>query len=80
MRFKELGDKEIINVNEGTRLGVLGQTDLEIDVESGQIVSFIVSNYKWFGLVKEGDETKIHWDSIKKIGEDMIMIETDRYI
>ena len=80
MRFKELGDKEIINVNEGTRLGVLGQTDLEIDVDSGQIVSFIVSNYKWFGLVKEGDETKIHWDSIKKIGEDMIMIETDRYI
>ncbi|WP_010649233.1 YlmC/YmxH family sporulation protein [Oceanobacillus massiliensis] len=79
MRFKEMSDKEIINVNEGTRLGILGQTDLEIDEKSGQIESFIIPNYKWFGLVKEGDETKIPWKSIKKIGEDMIMIETNHF-
>ncbi len=78
MRFRDMSDKEIINVNEGTRLGMLGQTDLEIDETTGQIESFIIPNYKWFGLVKEGEETKIRWDSIKKIGEDMIMIETDK--
>ncbi|WP_067730031.1 YlmC/YmxH family sporulation protein [Oceanobacillus damuensis] len=75
MRFRDMSDKEIINVNEGSRLGILGQTDLEINEETGQIESFIISNYKWFGLVKEGEETRIRWDSIKKIGEDMIMIE-----
>ncbi len=76
MRYKDISGKEIVNVSHGSRLGVLGQTDLEIDVQTGQIKSLIIPNYKWFGLKKEGEETKIHWNDIKKIGEDMIMIET----
>ncbi|AXI09128.1 YlmC/YmxH family sporulation protein [Oceanobacillus zhaokaii] len=79
MRFKDISGKEIVNVNEGTRLGILGQTDLEINEQTGQIEAFIIPNYKWFGLKKEGDETKIRWQSIKKIGEDMIMVETDTF-
>lgn len=75
MRYKDISGKEIVNINQGLRLGILGQTDLEIDIETGQIVSFIIPNYKWFGLKKEGVETKINWSAIKKIGEDMIMIE-----
>lgn len=75
MRYKDISGKEIVNISQGSRLGILGQTDLEIDIHSGQIISFIISNYKWFGIKKENDETKIPWDAIKKIGEDMIMIE-----
>lgn len=75
MRYKDISGKEIVNVSHGSRLGILGQTDLEIDIDSGQIISFIIPNYKWFGIKKESEETKIRWDSIKKIGEDMIMIE-----
>ena len=75
MRYRDISGKEIVNINHGSRLGILGQTDLEINEHTGQIESFIITNYKWFGLKKEGDETKIHWNSIKKIGEDMIMIE-----
>jgi len=78
MRFKDIGSKEIVNVNEGTRLGVIGQTDLEINEITGQIEAFIVPSYKWFGLKKEDEETKISWNSIQKIGEDMIMIELDK--
>ncbi|GAA0445096.1 YlmC/YmxH family sporulation protein [Lentibacillus halophilus] len=76
MRYKDISGKEIIDVNEGSRLGILGQTDLEIDEKTGQIESFIIPGYKWFGLKKEGAETKIRWSSVKKIGEDMIMIES----
>ncbi|MEW9676664.1 YlmC/YmxH family sporulation protein [Lentibacillus sp. L22] len=75
MRYKDISSKEIVNISQGSRLGVLGQTDLEINEHTGQIEAFIIPNYKWFGLKKEGAETKIHWKSIKKIGEDMIMIE-----
>lgn len=75
MRYKDISGKEIINVNHGTRLGVLGQTDLEIDINTGQIQSFIIPNYKWFGMKKESSEARIPWNSIKKIGTDMIMIE-----
>lgn len=75
MRYKEISGKEIVNINKGARLGILGQTDLEIDTSTGHIKAFIIPNYKWFGLKREGDELKIRWEAIKKIGEDMIMIE-----
>ncbi|SES76527.1 sporulation protein, YlmC/YmxH family [Oceanobacillus limi] len=77
MRYKDISGKEIVNVKHGSRLGILGQTDLEIDEKTGQIQSFILPNYKWFGLKKEGEETKIYWNSITKIGEDMIMIDVE---
>lgn len=80
MRFKDISGKEVVNVNEGARLGVLGQADLEINEQTGQIESFIIPNYKWFGLKKEGQEARIHWRDIKKIGEDMIMIETNDFL
>lgn len=79
MRYKEISGKEIVNVVHGSRLGILGQTDLEINEKTGQIEAFIIPNYKWFGLIKEGEETKIRWSAIKKIGEDMIIVETDYF-
>lgn len=79
MRYKEISGKEIVNVVHGSRLGILGQTDLEINDQTGQIEAFIIPNYKWFGLMKEGEETKIRWRSIKKIGEDMIIVESDSF-
>lgn len=75
IRYKDISGKEIVDINLGERLGILGQTDLEIDMNTGQIISFVIPSFKWFGLKKEGIETRIHWESIKKIGEDMILIE-----
>ncbi|MDC3414091.1 YlmC/YmxH family sporulation protein [Aquibacillus sp. 3ASR75-11] len=76
MRFRDLSGKEIVDVRSGSRLGVLGQTDLEIDERTGQIKSFVIPNYKWFGMKKEGESNqRIYWKDIKKVGEDMIIIE-----
>jgi len=79
MRLKDIGGKEIINVSLGVKLGVLGQTDLEINEATGQIEAFIVPTYKWFGLKKEEEETMIRWKDIKVIGEDMIVVESKDY-
>ncbi len=79
MRFREIGGKEIIDVSHGVKLGVLGQTDLEINEQTGQIEAFIVPSYKWFGLVKEDEETLIPWSNIKVIGEDMIVVESSPF-
>jgi|SRR5699024_8683517 len=75
MRYRDISGKEIVDIAHGSRLGILGQTDLEIDLNTGKIESFILPNYKWFGLKKEGDDIKIRWSAIKRIGDDMIMIE-----
>lgn len=76
MRFKDISGKEIIDLSTGSRLGVLGQTDLQIDVKTGQIEAFIIPNYSWFGLKKDDNQVTIGWDSITKIGEDIILIES----
>ena len=75
MRLSKLGGKEIVNLNDGGRLGVINNSDLIIDIESGKIVSFLVPDKNQFKIFGEKDEIKIPWESVKKIGEDMMIIE-----
>ncbi len=77
MRFNDLSSKELIDLTTGSRLGVLGQTDLEIDEKTGQIISFTIPQYSMFGLRKSESYSRIDWKQIKKIGDDMIIVETD---
>jgi len=75
MRYHELSGKEIVNLEDGKRLGLLGQTDLELDPKTGQIKAFIIPNYSMFGLRREQDQVKIAWDQIEKVGKDTIIIK-----
>lgn len=74
MRYRDLSNKEIVDIQTGTRLGILGQTDIELDQQTGEIVAFVIPNYSWFGMKKEEENLRILWSDIEKIGEDMIMI------
>jgi YlmC/YmxH family sporulation protein len=75
MRLSELSGKEIVDVKRAERLGVLGQTDLEINEKTGQIQALIIPSIKWFGFRKQGHEVRVDWKHIKKIGNDMIIID-----
>ncbi|CAM3705566.1 YlmC/YmxH family sporulation protein [Mesobacillus zeae] len=75
MRLSELGGKEIVDVKKAERLGVLGQTDLEIDERTGQVEALVIPSLKWFGFKREGNELRVPWKHIKKIGPDMVMID-----
>ncbi|QGH34584.1 YlmC/YmxH family sporulation protein [Gracilibacillus salitolerans] len=77
MRFNDLSSKELIDLTTGSRLGVLGQTDLEIDEKTGQIISFTIPQYSMFGLRKSESYSRIDWNQIKKVGDDMIIVETE---
>jgi YlmC/YmxH family sporulation protein len=74
MRLSELGGKEIVDINRAERLGVLGQTDLEFS-DNGQITALIIPSVKWFGLMKKGNELRVPWSQIKKVGADMLIID-----
>ena len=79
MRLSELGEKEVVNLNSGGRLGILADSDLIIDEESGKIISLVVPDrrfsLKLFGVEKNSME--IPWNDIRKIGYDMIIVELD---
>lgn len=77
MRLSEISGKEIVDYVKGERLGVLGQTDLVIDENTGQIEAFIIPTSKWFGFGKKDKEVTVYWHQIKKIGTDMIIIDMD---
>ncbi|MEG6521716.1 YlmC/YmxH family sporulation protein [Desulfotomaculum sp. 1211_IL3151] len=79
MRLSELIGKEIVNINNGARLGVVGESDVTIDIESGTVVSIILprrTNFVTMWMDKQ--QMIIPWDSIRKIGEEVIIVEMDQ--
>ncbi|MFY0758993.1 MULTISPECIES: YlmC/YmxH family sporulation protein [Metabacillus] len=77
MRLSELSGKEIVDVKRAERLGILGQTDLEINEQTGQITALVIPSVKWFGFRKQGNEIRVPWLHIKKIGTDMIILDIE---
>lgn len=79
MRLSELGEKEVVNLNTGGRLGILADSDLIIEEETGKIISLIAPDrrlsLRLLGIDKNGIE--VPWDAIRKIGYDMIIVELD---
>ena len=78
MRISDLAGKEIINIFDGVRLGTIGDSDMIIDPESGEIISILLlhrSGLLNFWLDKQ--EIKIRWSSEKKIGSEVIVVDLD---
>lgn len=75
-RFCELKQKEVINVCDGCRLGYA--TDLEFDSCTGNIIALIIpcENGKMWSLFNSSSkEYYVPWNCIKKIGDDIVLIE-----
>ena len=73
-RIGDLRWKEVINVNDGTRYGYVG--DAEVDVGTGQIRALIVpGRLRWFGLLGREPEQVFPWSAVKRFGEDLILVE-----
>jgi YlmC/YmxH family sporulation protein len=75
MRFSDFSGKEMIDLDNGEKMGVLGHSDLEIDPETGQIHSIILPATSLFGLGKKRGEIVIPWQAIRKVGPEMIIVE-----
>lgn len=75
MRFSEFCGKELIDIDNGERMGVLGQADLEIHPDSGEISSVILPGTSFLGWGKRKNDVVIPWEAIRKVGPDMIIVE-----
>jgi YlmC/YmxH family sporulation protein len=75
MRLSELSGKEIVNLTDGARLGIIGDTDLVIDEETGEIVKLLIPNTRGISILGDRSFVEIPWDSIKKIGPELVIIE-----
>lgn len=78
MLLSELGGKEIVNLNNGERLGIIADSDIIVDEKTGEILSLLVPERKFqLKLFGGSQDMEIPWDSIRKIGQDMIIIEIE---
>lgn len=79
MRLCELVGKEIVNINNGARLGVVGESDVTINIETGSICSIILPRRSNFiNMWVDKQQMIIPWESIRKIGEEVIIVEIDQ--
>lgn len=75
-RTSDFRQKEVINISDGKRLGFV--CDVEIDLKSGRLESIVIpGGSRLFGILGKDSEYIIPWERIKKIGEDIILVEID---
>ena len=75
-RTNDLRQKEVINISDGKRIGFV--SDVEIDLDSGKIDAIIIpGSGRLFGLIGKDNEFVIPWEKIRKIGEDIILVDLD---
>jgi len=65
IRAEELRCKEVICVADGSRLGFVG--DMEIDLERGQIRALIIpGRRRFFGLLGREPDRRILWENAER--------------
>lgn len=74
IKTSELKQKEVININDGKRLGLV--SDVEINMETGNLEAIVIpAGGKFMGLFSKESDIVINWSSIKKIGVDVILVD-----
>ena len=77
-RITELRGREVINIRTGYRLGYV--YDVLFDVESGKIASLVVpAQARFFGLFGHPNDYIIPWDCVKRVGDDIILIDSEEH-
>ena len=73
-RVADLRCKEVINISDGSRLGYAN--DVEFDVLTGQIMAIVVPGpCRFFGLFGREDDYVVPWQTIRRVGEDIILVD-----
>lgn len=74
--FSQLQSLEVINVEDGARIGYVD--DMEIDCDTGSITSLIICGRpRFLGLMGREEDIVISCGDIKKIGEDTVLVSVN---
>ena len=74
----DMRNKEVINLQDGTRLGFVG--DVEIDTENAKLTTIIIyGRSRLFGLLGRTDDIMIPWENIDVIGDETILVNHTIY-
>lgn len=72
MNLSEFQNKDVINVQNGKKIGNI--VDCRVDIETGIIKSFLLIPYKGIFSIKGNGKMEIDYKNIERIGEDVILV------
>ncbi|EAX47088.1 PRC-barrel domain protein [Thermosinus carboxydivorans Nor1] len=76
MRLSELSGKEVINLGDGSRLGVIDECELSFDRKTGRINALILpTRGGLFGFFSDNRSSTIPWHAIKRIGDEVVIVD-----
>ena len=74
MKLSELQRKDIVNIKNGKKIGRI--TDIELDPTNGYLIRFVIEPTHFIkNLFSQTEEITIKFTQIKKMGEDVILID-----
>jgi YlmC/YmxH family sporulation protein len=74
MKLSELQRKDIVNIKDGKKVGKI--VDVEFDPSNGYMIKFIIERAHFVkSLFTTTEEVTIKFTQIKKMGEDVILID-----
>ncbi len=75
-KSSDFRQKEVINIRDGRRLGYV--IDMEFNLYEGRVTAIVVPGAnRLLGFLKGDDDLVIPWEKIKKIGDDVILVDID---
>jgi YlmC/YmxH family sporulation protein len=72
-RAGELRQKEVINIQDASRLGYV--SDVEVSLDKGEIEAIVVPGKMKLFRFGKNDDLVILWSDIKMIGEEVILVD-----
>ena len=77
MTLYELCQRDVINVSTGANLGRVD--DISFEEATATITNIVLyGRLKLFGLLGREEDTYIPWTDIKKIGSDVVLVQTEQ--
>ena len=75
IKFTQLQCKEVICIANGQRLGFV--SDVRVEIPEGNVCAIVVPGpCRFGGLGARHDDYVIPWNCIKKIGPDIVLVDT----
>lgn len=76
MTVYELCERDVVNVTTGQNLGKVD--DISFEPETASITGVILyGRLKLFGLLGREEDRYIPWSSVRRFGEDIILVEQE---
>lgn len=73
-RTGDLRCREVVNIADGKRLGFVD--DVLLDIHDGRVIALTVrGGARAFGIVGREDDYVLPWESITRMGDDIILVE-----